>query len=195
MYNLTQDVIQGMNIVTALQNHPNMPGINEVFTELDYFVSCINDTEQFYGVPFKHKAPDPGQSRRTPVTSLEFDAVHDVKAHLREFYFGGSQEQLFGFRPRALFLLVMEPLLDGMGAFSHDVILDCATNVVEQLKEHAVMAEHKDLLDPNVAYKLYRQITTERQQEKKIKEMVSGVMQLRKKTLAIQKEIRLMGKT
>lgn len=192
MYNLTQDVVKGMNIVTALQNHPNMPGINEVFVELDYFVSCVMDTEKFYGVPFKKKASEQGEKREAVD---EFDAVSDVKAHLREFYFGGSQVQTFGFRPRALFLLVMEPLLDSMGQYSHDVLLDCTANVVEQLKEHALISEHEEKLDPAVAYKLYRSITSERQQDKKVKAITAGVMRLRKKTLAIQREIQRMGKT
>lgn len=193
MYNLTHDVVQGMNIVTALQNHPNMPGINDVFVELDYFASCVMDTEQFYGVPFKHKSSEQGKGSKS--SEPQFDVVADVKAHFREFYFGGSQEQTFGFRPRALFLLVIEPLLDGMGAFDHNTILDCTPNVVEQLKEHALMAEHKQLLDPAVAYKLYRQITTERVQEKKIKETLRGVLQYRKKVLPLTKEIKQLGKT
>lgn len=193
MYNLTQDVVKGMNIVTALQNHPNMPGINDVFVELDYFVSCVLETEQFYGVPFKKKAVEQGESRKEVVE--QFDAVADVKAHLREFYFGGSQVQTFGFRPRALFMLVIEPLLDSMGQYSHDVLLDCTPNVVEQLKEHALIAEHEEKLDPAVAYKLYRTITSERLQDKKVKTITAGVMRLRKKTLAIQKEIQRMGKT
>lgn len=192
MYNLTQDVVKGMNIVTALQNHPNMPGINEVFVELDYFVSCVMDTEQFYGVPFKKKASEQGEKKEV---DNQFDATGDVKAHLREFYFGGSQVQTFGFRPRALFLLVMEPLLDSMAQFGHDTLLDCIPNVVEQLKEHALISEYEEKLDPAVAYKLYRTITSERLQDKKVKEITAGVMRLRKKTLAIQKEIQRMGKT
>lgn len=192
MYNLTQDVVKGMNIVTALQNHPNMPGINEVFVELDYFVKCVMDTEQFYGVPFKKKASEQGEKKEA---IDQFDVVGDVKAHLREFYFGGSQVQTFGFRPRALFMLVIEPLLESMGQYNHDVILDCTSNVIEQLKEHALMSEHHEKLDPAVAYKLYRTITSERLQDKKIKTIAAGVMRLHKKTLATKKEIQRLGKT
>lgn len=193
MYDLSQDVVKGMNIVTALQNHPNMPGINDVFKELDYFVDCVMESEKFYGVPFRHTNTE--SEPREASKEKQFDVVSDVKDHLREFYFGGSQELTFGFRPRALFCLVMEPLLDSMATMGHDVILDCTSNVVEQLKEHALIAEHGQKLDPTVAYKLYRQITTDRQKEKKIKEIVGGVMKLRKKTLAIQKEIQRLGKS
>lgn len=193
MYSLTQDVIKGMNIVTALQSHPNMPGINDVFIELDYFVSCVMDTEQFYGVPFKKKSSDNNDGRKEE--GEHFDAVGDVKAHLREFYFGGSQVQTFGFRPRALFMLVIEPLLDTMGQYGHDGLLDCAESMIEQLKDHALISEHEEKLDPAVAYKLYRSITSERLQDQKVKTITAGVMRLRKKTLAIQKEIQRMGKT
>lgn len=193
MYNLNQDVIKGMNIVTALQNHPNMPGINQLFVELDYFAQCLMETEKYYGVEFKRKATEPGKQRSEH--EPQFDAVSDVKGHLREFYFGGSQEQTFGFRPRALFCMVIEPLLESMEPLSHDEILDNTESVIEQLKEYALIADHEQKLDAAVAYKLYRQITTDRVQEKKIKEAVDGVMKLRRKTLAIQEEIKRQGKS
>lgn len=179
MYNLTQDVVKGMNIVTALQNHPNMPGINDVFKELDYFVECVMDSERFYGVPFRVHI-NPEERKAAASVEPQFDVVSDVKAHLREFYFGGSQETTFGYRPRALFCLIIEPLLDSMVDLGHDVILDCTANIIEQLKEHALIAEHGSKLDPNVAYKLYRQIVSDRQKDKKVKEIAAGIMKLRK---------------
>lgn len=187
MYSLTQDVVKGVNIVTALQNYPNMPSSSDIFNELDYLVECIQDTERFYGVPFKKPASDKDVDRKH---RDQFDVVSDIKGHFEEFYFGSKQELIFGYRPRAYYRLVVEPLLDSMNHLSHDEVLDYAGNVVEQIKEHIMICEHQNRLDAAAAYKLYRQVTTERQQEKKIKEAVAGVMKLRKKTLALQAQMK-----
>lgn len=193
MYSLTHEVVKGMNIVTALQNHPNMPSVDQVFVELDYFVEYVKDSERFYGVPFRHKAST--DDRKNKEQEPQYDVVSDTKAHFREFFFNGSQEQTFGFRPRALFCLVMEPLLDSMSDLSHDEILDSIPNIIEQLKEIAVIADHGQKLDSAVAYKLYKQMTTAHQQEKKIKEITAGVMKLRRKTVALAREINKLGKS
>lgn len=185
MYNLTQDVITGINIVAALQEERGMPSVAEVERELDYLAQYVAESEKFYGVAFKRSTD---KDNVTPDDC--FDVISDTKAHFEEFYFGGSQELEFGYRPRPLFRLVMEPLLDSMATLSHDDILDFTGNVVEQLKEHLVMADFNKKLDSTVAYKLYRKMTLDRIQDKKIKEATSGVMKLRRKTLALQADLR-----
>lgn len=185
MYSLTTEVVKGVNIVTALQNYPNMPGIQDIFNELDYLNECIKDSERYYGVAFKRATGKQAES----IPSDQFDVISDTKDHLEEFYFGSPQEITFGFRPRAMYRLVIEPLLDSMEKLSHDEVLDYSANVIEQIKEYATMAEAQNRLDAATAYKLYRETATQHQKEKKIKEQTAGVMKLRRKTLALQKEL------
>lgn len=185
MYSLPIEVVKGIEIVTALQNHPSMPGVSDLFVELDYLSECILDSERFYGVPFRHVKNDVAHS-----TKDRFDAVPDIKGHLEEFYFNGEQELLFGFRPRAYYRLLVEPLLDSMSHMSHDDILDCAPAVVEQIKERILINELQNRIDSVTAYRMYRDMTVEAQKNKKVKEITAGVMKLRKKTLALQAEIK-----
>lgn len=193
MYSLTQEVLKGANIIAALQNYPNMPGVDAVFSELDYFAECVQESEKFYGVPFKRQTSNDSDEVRCPKD--QFDVVSDVKGHFEEFYFGGSQEITFGFRPRAYYRLIVEPLLDSMSHLSHDEILDFAPNVVEQIKEQIAISAYQNKLDAVTAYKMYRHATTERQQEKRIKEITAGVMKLRRKTIALQREINRQKKS
>lgn len=186
MYSLTQEVSKGANIVAALQDYPNMPSIAAVCRELDYLNDYIADSERFYGVAFRRYS---GKGDDTQRPRDQFDVVTDTKSHFEEFYFGGNQELEFGFRPRAYYRLVVEPLLDSMATLSHDDVLDSMPNVIEQIKERVVMAAYLGGLDSATAYKQYKQAVSERQSALKIKEITKGVMKLRRKTLALQREI------
>lgn len=186
MFSLSQDVMKGVSIVAALQNHPSMPSVNDVFKELDYLSECITDTEKFYGVRFRQ--PNKDSERNVPKD--QFDAVADIKGHLEEFYFSGEQELIFGFRPRAYYRLVAEPLLDSLSHLSHDDILDFAVPAIDQIKEQILIHEHQNKLDSAAAYKMYRDMAHEQQRAKKVKEITAGVMKLRKKTLALQAELK-----
>ncbi len=186
MYGLTQEVTKGASIVAALQDYPNMPSIAAVCQELDYLNDCIMDSERFYGVPFRRYS---GKGEENQRPRDQFDVVTDTKGHLEEFYFGGNQELEFGFRPRAYYRLIVEPLLDSMSSLSHDEILDSATNVIDQIKEQVLIASVVGPLDPATAYKSYKKAVSDRQNAMKIKEIAKGVMKFRRKTIALQREI------
>lgn len=185
MYSLTQEVVKGISIVAALQNYPKMPGVLDMFKELDYLEESVKDSERYYGVVFKRFGNDDDLKRPKD----QFDVISDVKGHFEEFYFGGSQEITFGFRPRAYYRLVVEPLLDSMVHLSHDEILDSISATIEQIKELVLICDRQARIDPSAAYKMYKQVTTERGNEKKIKEVTAGVMKLRRKSIALAKEI------
>lgn len=180
MYKLTQEVITGINIVAALQGEHNMPGIADIERELNYLAKYVADSEKYYGVAFKKSEVKKDD---------QFDVVSDTKAHFEEFYFGGQRDLEFGYRPQPVFRLVMEPLLESMLELSHDEILDSFGNIVDQLKEFLVIADHNRKLDSAVAYTLYRKMIMDKVKAKKIKEATEGVMRLRKKSLALRHEI------
>lgn len=179
MYTLQPQILNGVNTIVALQGYPNMPGVSDVIRELDCVCSYIRDSERFYAVPFRKRSS----------SHTHFEAIDDAKGHFEEFYFGGNQLLEFGFKPRALYRLVIEPLLDSMAELSHDDVLDAFPNVIEQIKEHVHMAERKGPHDAAQAYKTYQQIAAKQLKDKRIREITTGVMKLRKKTLALQREI------
>ena len=180
MYKLTQDVITGINIVAALQGEHNMPGVADIERELNYLAKYVADSEKYYGVAFK-KTEDKKDD--------QFDVISDTKAHFEEFYFGGQRDLEFGYRPQPVFRLVMEPLLESMTELSHDEILDSFGNVVDQLKEFLTIADYNRKLDSAVAYTLYRKMIMDKVKARKVKEATEGVMRLRKKSLALRREI------
>lgn len=185
MYSLPTNVVTGISIIAALQNYPKMPSSAELELEMSYFEECIADSERFYGVAFKRTTGADAEKRPRD----QFDVTGDVRAHLEEFYFGGSQDVTFGFRPRAYYRLVIEPLLESMSTLSHDEVLDFTPNVVEQMKEQLHISSNVNTMEAPFAYRMYQQITAERRADKTTKAAVEGIMKLRKRTIALQKEI------
>lgn len=153
-----------------------MPAVEDIIRELDFLSELIRESEKYVCVPFRGK-------------QKEFDAVQDIKAFLEEFYFGDGTRSTHGFRPRAMYRLVHEPLLDELQQLSHDDVLDNAPNVIEQLKELAFIYRKTNTMDYRQAYARYQQLANARQNDKKIKEAVKGVMKLRNKSIALFKQM------
>ncbi|MNN79474.1 hypothetical protein D3C81_1961230 [compost metagenome] len=88
-----------------------------------------------------------------------------------------------------MYRLILEPLLDELSQLTHDEVLDYAENVIEQLKERAVLYRMCNTMDYKQAYAQYQQLANARQNEKKIKEATAGVMKLRLKSLSLFKQL------
>lgn len=179
-YIASRVVLEGLKTVVAMEENVSMPAVEDVIKELDFLSKLIADSEKFYGVPFRGK-------------QKEFHAVEDIKAFLEEFYFGEGTRNTHSFRPRAMYRLIMEPLMDELAQLSHDQVLDYAVNVIEQLKERAVLYRMCNTMDYRAAYAQYQQMANARQNEKKIKQAVAGVMKLRAKSLSLFKQLARKG--
>lgn len=179
-YIASRVVLEGLKTVVAMEENISMPAVEDVIKELDFLSKQIGESEKFYGVPFRGK-------------QKEFHAVEDVKAFLEEFYFGEGTRSHHSFRPRAMYRLIMEPLLDELAQLSHDEVLDYASNVIEQLKERAILYRMCNTMDYRTAYAQYQQLANARQNEKKIKQAVAGVMKLRTKSLSLFKQLARKG--
>lgn len=175
-YTVSRNIVQGMKIIVAMEQNVLMPSVEDVINELDFVEQQLIGSEKFYGVPFRHK-------------QKEFAVVEDVKAFLEEFYFGGGTRAYHLYRPRPLYRLVIEPLLDELAELTHDEVLDYASAVIEQLKEYALMYRSVNTMDYKEAYSKYHQLASAHQNDKKIKTIVEGVMKLRRKSLALFKQL------
>lgn len=175
-YTVSRTIVEGMKVVVAMEENPLMPAVEDVIVELEFLETQINESERFYGVPFRSK-------------QKEFCAAEDVKAFLEEFYFGDATRTHHAYRVRPLYRLVIEPLLDEMAQLSHDQILDYTSSIIEQLKEYAVMYRTVNKMDYKDAYARYQELADRAQTEKKIKTIVEGVMKLRRKSLSLFKQM------
>lgn len=175
-YNASRIVLEGLKTVVAMEENISMPAVEDIVKELEFLSELVCDSEKFYGVPFRSK-------------QKEFDVVQDVKAFLEEFYFGERTRGTHSFRPRAMYRLILEPLLDELSQLTHDQVLDYASNVIEQLKERAVLYRMCNTMDYGQAYAQYQQLANARQNEKKVKEATAGVMKLRLKSLSLYKQL------
>lgn len=175
-YNASRVVLEGLKTVVAMEENISMPAVEDVIKELDFVNQLVGESEKYYGVPFRSK-------------QREFNAVEDVKAFLEEFYFGERTRSTHSFRPRAMYRLILEPLLDELSQLTHDQVLDYTANVIEQLKERAVLYRKCNTMDYTQAYAQYQQLANARQTEKKVKEAVAGIMKLRLKSISLYKQM------
>lgn len=179
MLQVSADLKTAIQLLMSMQEYPDMPSASDVIKELRYLQECVKNTEQYIKVPFRR-----GHG------SSEFEVAYDVVQELREFYLGGNQLKEFGFRPRAYFKLVVEPIGDMMEQCSHDAILDSIEMVVEQLIEQVEMFDHAGQVPAGAAYRQYKKIIEQRRTNRRIMHITTEVMKLRRKTLTLIKESR-----
>lgn len=175
-YIVKNAIIYGLEVVVAMEQNPYMPAVEDIIVELEFVEAQVNESEKYYGVPFRNK-------------QKEHIVSDDVKPFLEEFYFGERTRAYHLYRCRPLYRLVLEPLLDDMAALSHDEILDYTSSVIEQLKERALMFRKTNALKYDEAYERYQQMSCEHATDKKVKNIVSGIMKLRAKTAELMAQI------
>lgn len=137
-YAVSRKVVSGLKLVVEMENNITMPAVENVLAELTFLNQLLNDSESYYGVPFR-------------VQHTEHKAIVDIKHFLEEYYFGERTRKYHEFRFRPLFRLVLEPLLDDFSNLSHDEVLDCADAAIEQLKEYALMMRAPLEKNPDIA--------------------------------------------
>lgn len=179
MLQVSSELKTAIVLLMSMQEYPDMPSAKEVERELHYLRECIKRTESYFNVPFRR-----GHG------GSEFEVAFDVVQELKEFYLGGDHIEEFGYRPRAYFKLIVEPLGDMMERCSHNDILDSIDLVIEQLVEQVYMVDHTGHIPAGTAYREYKRIVEQRRTTLKIKHITSEVMKLRKKTLALARESR-----
>lgn len=177
MLHANDDLKTAIRLLMSMQEYPDMPSAADIVRELQYLNERVKQTEQYIKVPFRRGHGSP-----------EFEVAYDVVQDLREFYLGGDQIREFGFRPRAYFKLIVEPLGDMFEQCSHDMVLDSIDSVVEQLIEQVVMFDHTNRTPAGAAYRQYKKMVEQRRTNRRIKHITSEVMKLRKKTLALVRE-------
>lgn len=175
-YTASRAITEGLKVVVAMEENHLMPAVEDIIVELEFVESRINETEKFYGVPFRNK-------------QKEYCVIEDVKSFLEEFYFGEGTRPYHLYRIRPLYRLVVEPLLDELAELSHDEILDHTSAAVEQLKEYALMYRTVNKMNYRQAYAAYQQLSTAHQNDRKVKTIVEGIMKLRRKSLALFKQL------
>lgn len=175
-YTVSRTIVEGLKVVVVMEENTLMPAVEDVIVELEFVEAQINQTEKFYGVPFRNK-------------QKEYCVVEDIKSFLEEFYFGEGTRGHHLYRCRPLYRLVIEPLLDEMSQLSHDEILDYTSSIIEQLKEYAIMYRTANKMDYKEAYARYQELADRAQTEKKVKTIVEGVMKLRRKSLSLFKQM------
>ncbi len=175
-YVASRIVLDGLKTVVAMEQNVTMPAVEDIVKELDLLALQLAQSEQFYDVPFRNK-------------QKEFNVAEDVKAFFEEYYFGEGTRSQHLYRPRALYRLVIEPLLDDMAKLTHGQVLDYGLNIVEQLKEQAFVYRAMNKMDYKEAYAQYQKLANAHLNEKKISTAVKGIMKLRTKSIALFKQL------
>lgn len=175
-FTASQTIFQGLKIVVAMEENHLMPAVEDINVELGFVQTRLVESEKFYGVPFRNK-------------QKEFCVVEDTKSFLDEFYFGDGSRPYHFYRIRPLYRLVIEPLLDELSTLSHDEILDHAAAAIEQLQEQALVYRAVNKMDYREAYAAYQNMASAHLREKTVKIAVDGIMKLRRKSLALFKQM------